>query len=85
MTSPDTTEAVVKDVYGDGAWAEDRDDVAVILAADRKALAEQGYVIVRVGEVPPWMEPCGHVRGIGEYRVDVEKMPFDLYRIKSDQ
>jgi hypothetical protein len=33
-----------------------------LLAADRKALADQGYAIVKVGEVPPWMEPWGFLK-----------------------
>jgi hypothetical protein len=57
MTFPDTTEAVIEAIYHlVGNPLMERPAASAAIAADRKALEEQGYAIVKVGEIPPWME-----------------------------
>jgi hypothetical protein len=77
MTSPDTTEAVAEALY-DGTKRNAIPylvDAAKAIAADRKALEEQGYAIVKVGDVPPWMErqPNSDPDGTWSYKLKSEQ------------
>lgn len=65
---PDTTESVVDSLFSvlttfRGPLSRPlRQDIAdVAIDADRAALREQGYAIVKVGTVPSWMERASSV------------------------
>jgi hypothetical protein len=95
VTTPDTTEVVARALIGsDSRWSAfvTKDRMAVAIAADRNALDEQGYAIVKVGEVLPWMEaehicPCGSTVRFGDpfighacFGCDCYPEPTGLYR-----
>jgi hypothetical protein len=71
MASPDTTGgaqlaawSALKnqwDEYGHSTMTVAGIAAKAALAYDRKALAEQGYAIVKVGDVPPWMREAENV------------------------
>ena len=64
MSEPDTTEAVTKALeqkWFGGHVEKSSVLAAVAIAADRQALTEQGYEIVKRGDVPDWMQECGRI------------------------
>jgi hypothetical protein len=90
MTSPDTTEAVRKALDDERLLREPYTRVLIpriaeeAIAADRKALAEHGYAIVKIGEVPPWMKPAPQrlgdaLRGICMHGRMLVESPSGLY------
>jgi hypothetical protein len=83
----DTTEAVLEALKrGDPVYRPFATFSAARTAieADRKALAEAGYVIVKVGKVPPWMETVAEKGGYeARLSYDVHGCLSDsLYRVK---
>lgn len=73
---PDTAEVVAQKVYGFNTWAEDIDLVQKILATDRQALTDQGYVIVRrevlISFLDEYMETIEDEFGLGRKIDDPE-------------